>query len=68
MTERAQDMKGRAKQAAGDLTDDPDLKREGQVDQAGAKAKGTIDKAADKAKDGLDKLTGKTKDRIRDRT
>jgi uncharacterized protein YjbJ (UPF0337 family) len=66
MTERTQDMKGRAKQAAGDLTDDSKLKREGQADQTGAKAKDAIDKAADKAKDGLDKLTGKAKHRIRD--
>ena len=66
MTDRAQEMKGRAKQAAGDLTDDSELKREGQADQAGAKAKDRVDEAADKAKDGLDKLTGKAKDRFRD--
>lgn len=28
------DLKGRAKEAAGDLTDDKDLKREGQIEQA----------------------------------
>lgn len=61
MSESAQEMKGRAKQAAGDLTDDKDLKREGQVDQAGARAKDKVDEAADKAKEGLDKLTGKAK-------
>lgn len=60
MSEKAQELKGRAKQAAGDLTDDKDLKREGQVDQAGAKAKDKIDDASDKAKEGLDKLSGKT--------
>jgi uncharacterized protein YjbJ (UPF0337 family) len=60
MSERRQELKGRAKQAAGDLTDDKDLKREGQVDQAAARAKDKIDDASDKAKEGLDKLAGKT--------
>lgn len=60
MSERPQELKGRAKQAAGDLTDDKELKREGQVDEAGAKAKDKIDDAADKAKEGLDKLSGRT--------
>jgi uncharacterized protein YjbJ (UPF0337 family) len=64
MSESAQELKGRAKQAAGDLTDDKDLKREGQVDQAGAKAKDRADDAADKAKEGVDRLTGKAKDRV----
>ena len=63
MSENAQEMKGRAKQAAGDLTDDKELKREGRVDRAGARAKDTIDEAADKAKRGMDKLAGKANDR-----
>jgi uncharacterized protein YjbJ (UPF0337 family) len=63
MSENAQELKGRAKQAAGDLTDDKELKREGQVDQTGAKAKDKVDDAADKAKEGLDNLAGKAKDR-----
>jgi uncharacterized protein YjbJ (UPF0337 family) len=49
------EMKGRIKEAAGDLTDDKDLQREGKVDQASGKAKDTIDKASDKAKDALDR-------------
>jgi len=60
MPDSAQEMKGRAKKAAGDLTGDKDLKREGQIDETGAKAKDRVDDAADKAKEGLDKLTGKT--------
>lgn len=31
----ADDAKGRLKEAAGDLTDDKDLRREGKVDRAG---------------------------------
>ncbi len=44
------EAKGRAKRAAGELTDDEGLKREGAVDKAAGKAKDTVDKAADKAK------------------
>jgi uncharacterized protein YjbJ (UPF0337 family) len=47
------EMKGRVKEAAGDLTDDKDLKREGKVDKASGKAKDAVDKAGDKAKDAL---------------
>jgi uncharacterized protein YjbJ (UPF0337 family) len=44
------EMKGRAKEAAGDLTDDDDLKREGKVDKAGGSIKDKVDRAADKIK------------------
>ncbi len=42
------DLKGRAKKAVGDLTEDEDLTREGQVDQAKGKVKEAVDKVADK--------------------
>lgn len=47
--------KGRAKKAAGDLTDDKSLRREGQADETRGKAKDAIDKVADKAKDAVDR-------------
>ena len=47
------DMKGRAKEAVGDLTDNDELKREGKTDQAVGKVKEKIDEAADKVKDKL---------------
>lgn len=47
------DAKGRVKEATGNLTGDKDLKREGQVDQAGGKAKDGIEKLTDKVKDVL---------------
>ena len=53
MGEKFDDLKGRAKEAAGDLTDNDDLKREGKVDQAEGKVKDKVDKAADKVKDKL---------------
>ena len=47
------DAKGRVKEAAGDLTGDKDLQREGKVDQAGGRLKDGVEKATDKAKDAL---------------
>ena len=47
------EAKGRLKEAAGDLIDDDDLKREGKVDRAEGKAKQKVDEAADKVKDAV---------------
>ena len=49
------DLKGRAKEAAGDLTDDDSLKNEGKVDRASGSVKDKVGDAADKAKDVLRK-------------
>ena len=49
------EAKGRVKEAAGDLTDKDELKREGKADRAEGKAKEAVDKAADKVKDTLDR-------------
>lgn len=51
MTDNTTEFKGRVKEAAGDLTDDKDLKREGQADKAGGKLKDKIDDAVDKVKE-----------------
>jgi uncharacterized protein YjbJ (UPF0337 family) len=45
--------KGRVKQAAGDLTGDDALKREGKVDEAAGTLKEKVGDAADKVKDAL---------------
>jgi uncharacterized protein YjbJ (UPF0337 family) len=50
MARNIDEAKGRAKRAAGELTDNEKLKREGTVDKTAGKAKETVDKAADKAK------------------
>ncbi len=42
------EVKGRAKEAVGDLTGDDKLKGEGEVDRAKGKVKEVVDKAADK--------------------
>ncbi|MET0325388.1 MAG: CsbD family protein [Ilumatobacteraceae bacterium] len=48
----ADEAKGRIKEAAGDLTDNDDLKTEGKADQVGGKIKDAVDSVKDK-------LTGK---------
>jgi uncharacterized protein YjbJ (UPF0337 family) len=53
--------KGRVKQAAGDLTGDDEMRREGKADEASGDAKDLIDKAADKLSDTVDKVRGKNK-------
>lgn len=44
------DLKGRVKESAGDLTGDKDLQREGKVDQATGKLKDGLDAVTDKVK------------------
>ena len=56
---KADDLKGRAKEAAGVVTGNKDLEREGKADQAGAKVKETAEKAKDKVDDAVDSVTDK---------
>ena len=51
MPENTDDAKGRIKEAAGDLTGDKDLQREGKIDQAAGDVKDKVGDAADKVKD-----------------
>lgn len=44
------ETKGRVKEAAGELTDDDDLKREGKIDKGEGKVKEAVDKIGDKLK------------------
>ena len=55
------DIKGRVKEAAGDLTDNDRLKREGKFDQAAGKVKEFVDDAKDKIDDTVDSV----RDRVR---
>jgi len=48
-------IKGRIKEAAGVLTDNDRLKREGKLDQVVGRVKETAEKAVDKIKDTLTK-------------
>lgn len=47
---KGEELKGRTKEATGDLTGDRDMQREGKVDQGSAKAKEKIGETADKVK------------------
>jgi len=52
-TGKAEELKGRVKEAAGALTGDAKLKREGRVDQAVGKMKQKTGKVLDKVRDAL---------------
>ena len=53
-------VKGRAKQAAGDLTDNDSLRNDGKKDEAAGKVKDGVDKVKDKVNDAVDAVTKKT--------
>ena len=63
MGEKMDEAKGRAKEAAGDLTGDKDLEREGKMDQAGATVKEKTGKAVDKTKEKVDDVLDGDDDR-----
>ena len=48
---KAEETKGRMKEAVGDITGDEGLQREGKIDQGSAATKRKIDHAADKITD-----------------
>jgi len=54
MDAKMDEAKGRMKEAAGDLTDDDKLKREGKADRMGATVKEKANEVVDKAKDMID--------------
>jgi uncharacterized protein YjbJ (UPF0337 family) len=53
MGEHIDEAKGRTKEAAGDLTDDEKLKREGKIDRGVSSIKDKVDHVADKVKERL---------------
>ncbi|HVF14355.1 MAG TPA: CsbD family protein [Acidimicrobiales bacterium] len=50
MDGKMDEAKGRIKEAAGDLTDNDDLKTEGKIDKGKGKAKGFVDDVGDALK------------------
>lgn len=60
---QGEEFKGRAKEAAGDLTEDEKLRREGKTDQASASVKRTTEKAKQKVNEVADKLKGSNESR-----
>lgn len=59
MGAKTDQAKGRIKQAAGDLTDDDELKNEGKKDEVEGEAKEKIDEAKDRVSDAVDDLRDK---------
>ena len=51
--------KGRAEQAAGDVTDNEELEDQGERHENEGKLKGALDSAKDKLTEGIDKLSDK---------
>lgn len=50
---KGEEMKGRIKEAVGDLTDDKGLEREGKVDQGSARTKDAVERTSDKIKEAV---------------
>jgi uncharacterized protein YjbJ (UPF0337 family) len=50
MAGKADELKGRVKEAAGAVTDNDKLRREGKIEQAAGKTKQAVEKAVDKVK------------------
>ena len=59
MSGKSDQAKGRIKQAAGDLTDNKDLEREGERDETAGKAKEFIGDAKEKLDDAVDSVKKK---------
>ncbi len=55
MDDKIDEAKGRMKEAAGDMMDDDQLKREGKADRLGASVKKKADEVIDKAKEMINK-------------
>ncbi len=50
MSGKTDKAKGRVEKAAGDLTNDSNMRRRGQVDEAAGKVKDAVDRGVDKAR------------------
>jgi uncharacterized protein YjbJ (UPF0337 family) len=58
MAGKADQMKGKAKEAVGDLTGNKDLKSEGKADRQAGEAKEKVGKVEEKVEDVIDKAKG----------
>ncbi len=56
MAGKGEEIKGRVKEAAGAVTGNEKLRREGQVEQATGKVKQAVDKVVDKSKEAVQNL------------
>jgi len=58
LSNKAEELGGKAKEATGHLTDDEDLKNEGKADQVSSAVKDGVEHVKDAAEKVKDKLTG----------
>ena len=58
MAGKTDQMKGKAKEAVGDLTGNKDLKSEGKADRQTGEVKEKVGKVEDKVDEGIDKVKG----------
>jgi len=56
---KAEDLKGQAKEGVGDATDNEQLQSEGKLDQLGAKAKQGVEDLKEKAAETFNDITDK---------
>jgi len=56
MSDKSEELKGRAKEAAGSISDDDSLRREGKADQAASTVKDKVDDAVDAVKDKVENV------------
>jgi uncharacterized protein YjbJ (UPF0337 family) len=59
MSSKSEEVKGRAKEAVGAVTDDDSLRREGKTDQASASVKEKLEDAVDSVKDKVERIVGR---------
>lgn len=65
MSSKMDDAKGRVKEAAGVISGDERLEREGKLDQAGSKVKDVAERAKDAVGDAVDAIKDKVTDQPR---
>jgi uncharacterized protein YjbJ (UPF0337 family) len=58
MAGKTDQMKGKAKEAVGDLTGNKDLKSEGKADRQAGEVKEKVGKVEEKVDEGIDKVKG----------
>ena len=64
MGSKTDKITGRLKEAVGALTDNDDLKREGQRDQAVGEVKEAAERAAEKVQDEVERVAQKVKGKV----
>ena len=60
MSGKIDELKGRAKEAAGAVADDDKLRREGKTDQAVGKVKQKVEHVIDRAKEGVEAINDRS--------